>query len=246
MIDLLFLSKNRFEFTELSLGFLVRNTNWSLVKTLWLYDDCSSDGADGVLLRDLEIPSSVRIMRVRQKAFGGPVAVMNDFIGRAKPELFAKIDNDIAVPPGWLDVCLEVMQVNPELDLLGIEPMDPFTCLPAAGDGRTRWVERSSHIGGIGLMRGRAFERNGQPYLPVPSETFFGFTHFQHQNPDITRGWLTPPLPVVLLDRIPLQPFRGCAEFYIKQGWARRWPTYDTGRTDIWSWLIDAMRGVTT
>jgi GT2 family glycosyltransferase len=44
VIDLIFLSHNRREFTEACLQNLIRNTNWDRVNRLILYDDNSTDG----------------------------------------------------------------------------------------------------------------------------------------------------------------------------------------------------------
>ncbi len=244
MVDILFLAKNRAEFTDLALDCLIQNTPWERVRSLWLYDDESEDGTAATIEYGAKsLPASVSVYRTRGK-FGNPVAVMNHFILKSQfepvspaAEFIAKIDNDTCVPQGWLQTCLTAMNVDPELMLLGIEPMHGRA--EAFGESVTRTVEASSHIGGIGIMRRRAFLRkDGTFNLPQPTERFFGFTHFQNMNEQLKRGFLAPPLPVVLLDRLPFEPFRSLTNSYVNRNWSRAWSPYPTDRTDLWSWLI--------
>ena len=65
-------------------------------------------------------------------------------------------------------------------------------------------------------------------YLPIPRGRY-GFTEWQHECKP-TRGWITPDLPVVLLDRLPFDPWLGLAEMYVEKGWQRDWPKSVPGR----------------
>ena len=44
-LDVLYLSRNRREFTAFTFSKLIENTNWDLVDRLVVYDDSSTDGA---------------------------------------------------------------------------------------------------------------------------------------------------------------------------------------------------------
>jgi hypothetical protein len=155
------------------------------------------------------------------------VEVMIGYLGRTDCDVFAKIDNDIAVPEHWLAPCLHLMGREP-VDLLGL----------AAGwtgnsilDGLHHYVP-ASNIGGVGLFRTSAFRRHPDLW----SHGRFGFTEWQHRhNPP--RGWITPDLPVVQLDLIPEEPWRTLADYYVSKGWARAWPPYDAASADWWSWI---------
>ena len=120
MIDILYLAKGRPEFTAASLAALKANTDWSKVRAVWVF----ADGAD-------DLPSFGGLVNcVRDgRVHGGPVAIMNHYLSGPGAEIFAKVDNDCIVPPGWLDQSLAVMEAHPELDLLGIEP--PASRTPA-------------------------------------------------------------------------------------------------------------------
>lgn len=164
----------------------------------------------------------------RAGVFGGPVAIMNDFLKRTDADVFAKIDNDTVVPPGWLGECQSVMERCPELDLLGIEVF--CTVAPASVE---RGYQPASYIGGIGLMRRRAFRS-----LPDP-EGYFGFTAWQSRHEEVIKGWLDPALPVFLLDRLPIEPWRSLSAAYVDRGWQRKWGFYrPESKEHLWGWWL--------
>jgi hypothetical protein len=223
MIHLLFLAHNRLEFTKACVAALIANTDWSLVRHVWCYDDFSSDGTKAYL-QSLTWPVESTLYL---KKLYGPVAIMNHFLQLAKPEMFAKIDNDTIVPPGWLNACLDVMDASPELELLGIEcgHDNPEMAGP-------RSYRRAHHIGGIGLMRAEVFSKYG---LPRPDGRM-GFTAWQERN-DVHAGWLEPPLPVALLDHLPMEPWRSLSALYVRNGWQRQpWGFYEQKSSKLWEW----------
>lgn len=250
-IDLLFVSFNRFQFTRKSLACLIRNTDFKRVRKLYFWDDGSTDGtleyvfniAATLNLKPWEFLKGAGV-EFRRSHYGSPVAVMNAFILETRPgvddfgvPLFAKIDSDTCVPRGWMDACTLILDRRPEVSLLGIEAMcgelAGFTAVISNGiempNGRDWYA--SSHIGGIGFMRGRAFERS----LPRPDGRF-GFTAWQNEA-DPVRGFIQPALPVVLLDRVPEDPWSILSVEYQKQGWQRPWAKYDPDQKGQWSWL---------
>jgi hypothetical protein len=164
----------------------------------------------------------------RAESFGHPVVIMRDFLANHwRHSVFGKIDSDTMVPPGWLDQCFDVMESHPELDLLGIEVMNGVDDTP-----QRRGYTEARFIGGIGLMRIRAF---GQSF-PEPNGPYFGFTEWQEQNPQVVKGWLNPALPVFLLDRVPFEPWRSLSKRYVEQFGQRDWGPYRSESTDLWSW----------
>lgn len=229
-MEIFYLAFNRREFTRTSLEALLQNTDFSQVQTVVLYDDSSTDGASDVL-HDMagRFPVPTIIKRVN---FGSPVAAMNDYIITRRPDLFAKIDSDTMVPPGWLDDCLNVMDRHPWLDLLGIEamvnPQRPIAECPKPGRG----VDEAEYIGGIGLMRGRAFQYS----LPRPDGRM-GFTAWQSHHPATRKGWLNPALPVFLLDRMPTEPWASWSAEYVAKGWQRPWEQYTPNMSRQWEWF---------
>lgn len=224
MIDILYLAHNRLEFTRASLSALITNTDWSMVSRLLIYDDGSTDGTVEYL-DSVKYPLEPDFMLGK---FGGPVAIMNDYLsGRQPAEIFAKIDNDTMVPPCWLSECMNVMNAHPELGLLGIEVFDPVVAGQTA-----RSYRQAQHIGGIGLMRRKCFKT-----LPRPNGRF-GFTEWQRRSSAI-KGWLNPALPVFLLDRLPHDQFRKLSAEYIRLGWQRPWPAYGDDRTELWEWWCE-------
>lgn len=221
MIDLIYLAYNRLEFTRESVRAMIANTDWAQVRWLFVYDDLSSDGTREYLA-SVKYPVNVEF---RFGRLGGPVAITNDYLCRKPSEVFAKIDNDVLLPPHWLTECLKVLDAHKELDLLGIEAFFPTQDGPAA-----RGYVPAKHIGGIGLMRRRCFKT-----LPRPNGRF-GFTAWQCANKDVVKGWLNPSLPVVLLDRVNTDPWLSLSRCYFEQGWQRNRPLYNDIESVRFKW----------
>lgn len=224
LMDLLFTSHNRLRFTQESFRALLDNTDWQHVDRLLLVDDRSTDGT----LAFLE--GAVRLSPVPAKVmsgeFGGPVAAMNAALNETRADVLGKIDNDVIVCPGWLNEMLGVLERGPEVDALGMEPgfgqrYDGF------GDQReyrpARW------IGGVGLFRTRVFKRR-----PSQNDRFFGLT--QHWRRHALCAWITPDLPMFLLDHLPFEPWRSLAASYVARNWSRQWPAYAPEFEPYWSW----------
>lgn len=235
MIDILYCAWNRLAFTKASFQSLLDNTDWDQVRVLNIHDDGSTDGtADHLAAASELLPGNVDV-RYHSRKVGGPVAATNAHLTlcAASAELedvpaFVKLDNDVIVPPGWLDEVTRVASLNPGVDFLGLQPRfgppEPGRC-----DGRR--VEEARHIGGVGLMRYRAFE----VCRPVPHGRF-GFTEFQCRHPENRKGWLTPDLPLFCLDLINIEPWATMTDGHIDKGWARRWPKYLDGGKTYYDW----------
>lgn len=232
-VDLLYVAFNRLEFTEPSFESLIANTDWDLVRVLHIHDDASTDGtARWLNARSSALPCEVYYESQR---LGGPVAATNRHLKLCAEEAveeqvgaFVKIDNDVIVSPGWLNELARVSTLNPGVDFLGIQPrFGP----PVMGHDDGRRVEEARHIGGVGLMRYRAFE----VCRPTPQGRY-GFTEFQCRHPENRKGWITPDLPCFCLDLIDLEPYATIAEQHIQKGWARPWSKYVDGGRSYYEW----------
>lgn len=223
MIDLLYLAHNRREFTRSTLAALFANTDWSLVRRVVLYDDGSVDGTAELLAAfQAPVETVCRVVTV-----GSPVGVMNHFLTADEvAPLFVKIDNDTMLPPRWLTVCSQMMEQNPLVDFLGLEPMHVVD--PQVGRRHARSAE---YIGGIGIMRADAFSNS----LPRPNGRF-GFTAWQTDQASRQKAWIDPALPVCLLDRLPIEPWKSLSAEYVKQGWQRPWKPYRMDQNVLWDW----------
>jgi hypothetical protein len=139
------------------------------------------------------------------------------------------------LPPGWLDECLELLDRH-NVDLLGIEARSEAA--PAGPPPRS--VCDAAYIGGIGLMRRRAFaDVHGiYPRVEVDGKSSrFGFEEWQQTHNDFRKAWIQPPLPVALLNRIPFDPWAALSKAYVAKGWQRPWPEpYRLERSDLWDW----------
>lgn len=228
-VDVLYVAWNRREFTEKTFANLLEQTDWSLVRELHVHDDASDDGTLEYL-RDAVEAAPVRVV-FQSSALRSPPAVMNRYVGRIAPaEWFAKIDNDIMVPPGWLSALLGVVTWNPELDLLGMEAGrtgTPHQHFGEAAAARKEWqyeYEKARHIGGVGLFRTQVFASRPRMRENAGRD---GLTHFQREYAhDLEVGWIVPDLLVCSLDQVPADPWRTLAAEYVEKSWSRPWEPY--------------------
>src|SRR5262245_58469499 len=123
-VEILFLAFNRLEFTTRSWAWMIAHTNWDLVSKVHVYDDGSTDGTAFWLSEQIVALNRSGVhppIEMHHTSLKSPVAIMLDYLGRTDAELFAKIDNDVGLPPSWLDMMLGVYRLHPDLELLGME-----------------------------------------------------------------------------------------------------------------------------
>jgi hypothetical protein len=251
MPDIIFLAKNRLEFTRASFETLIKNTNWSLVRCLHIFDDRSKDGTEKYLMNrfwEISIPfqmsDKARISFHNVKEYNSPAAVTLDYVRNHEPDSwFIKIDNDVIVPKFWLEKIVPIMEVHPELDLLGIEPAK--SRVPHFESGaRSPQPEYDpkyagqcyapcNSIGGIGAMRMSVFQKYGNDL--IPHSVYGGFTEWQIKHTDIIKGWINPPLDLFLLDRLPIEPWVSYSKKYIGEKNQRSWQMYPKS-DPFWDW----------
>lgn len=227
-LDILYLAWNRLEFTKFSWQMLMQNTEWGRVSKLIVYDDGSIDGTADFLRKKVKREAPVEA-EFRETSLHSPPAIMNRYIASSNAEWFAKIDNDIVVPQGWLAAMQEVIEGKPSVELLGMEAGRGLPVTPE-WDGRYRF-ESGSHMGGVGLLKVEAFVRRTRM---TEGDGRFGFTEWQHEYKPV-RGWINPDLPVVSLDRVPFEPWASLSERYVERDWQRPWGKYHE-RADYWDW----------
>ena len=248
MLDIIYLTKNRLEFTKASFETLLKNTDWSLVQRLLIFDDESTDGTRNYLLKkfiEFPLPYGVRMGFYDNQKYGSPAAVTLAYIQKHDPEpLFVKLDNDVIVPPEWLNRVHAVMLTHPELHFLGIEP--PNSRVPHFENRGTRSLQPENDpqystqcfapcnsIGGIGAMRTEVFLKYSADLLP--HSIYGGFTEWQLKHREINKGWINPPLDVFLLDRMPVEPWLSLSARYIREGNQRQWSRYPLDNP-YWRW----------
>lgn len=246
-IDVLFLAKNRLEFTRESVSALLANTNWSLVRNFIICDDGSTDGTREYVNGQEYYKKGISIQHgavfvVMHTTFGSPAAAINSYAALDNPaDILCKLDNDVIVPPGWLDQCAAVMEAHPELDLLGIEP--PASRVPHFSGGvvspkpeligQHDGYAPCDTIGGVGLMRTSAF--TSRPPIQ-PSGIYAGFQEWQRRY-RLKCGWCVPPLKLFLLDRLDFSPWIDLSREYEAKGFQRAWGRYPMSAKDaLWGW----------
>jgi glycosyltransferase involved in cell wall biosynthesis len=213
-IDLLYVAYNRREFTEQSFEALLANTDWTLVRRLFIADDASSDGTQDYLAN---APLRAPVVRDWNRGpFGGPVAAMNWYLDqpRGDAHAFAKIDNDRVVPPGWLEDMWALLEAYPAVDALGMQPSED----PPAAVGAERGLLYAGHIGGVGLIRRRIFD-----ICRPHANGLYGWSEWQDQHSRVMKAWANPPLRMFGLDQLDVEPWASLTASYIERGWMRPW-----------------------
>lgn len=234
MISLLFPAFNRLEFTKQSWAALMANTDWSLVSEFHVYDDGSTDGTLEWLH---EAPIHEEITRrttFHRSAFHSPMGVTLDWIRISRAPLLAKLDNDAIYPPGWLQAAIGLMNRSPNLHLLGLECMRLPVPYGGIVDGTGRSFLPAKFVSGLGLYRREVFAQS----LPTDNG-YFGLEEWQQARPHIKAGWILPSLPVFLLDRLPIEPWKSLSEKYVLEGFQRPWSLhlrYKPEQHEMWSW----------
>lgn len=230
--EVLYCARNRFAFTRASFELLRENTDWRQVSRLVVYDDSSEDGT-AEWLDEAIATVPVDFAEIRHVGWGSVAAVMNDYVAETDADAFVKVDNDIAMPPGWFSIVREVAQRHPKIALIGMEAAFTSQRLQNGVRTREREVIKANHIGGIGFMRVQAFTSRKPLRMRDPRT---GFTIWQSRY-HVPAGWLTPDLPNVQLDRIPTEPWLSLAAEYVARGWARYWKPYEHDMTEWWDWI---------
>lgn len=232
-VELLFTSHNRLEFSQESFAALHSNTNWELVSRLHVCDDQSRDGTYEFLaeaIRDFPVP--VTLLR---QPFLGSVNGLIATAERVEAPMLAKIDNDVIVCPGWLDTMHEVLTGSERLDALGMEPGFGAHYSFTFGLTEKRVWKPARWIGGVGLFRTSIFRRGRLRQ----NDRYFGLTAFWRRYARC--GWVTPDLPVFLLDKLPLEPWRSLTKQYVLRGWSREWPEdllYSPEMAPYYAWWL--------
>lgn len=228
--DIIYCARDRRAFTALSFSMLLRNTDWSRVRRLHVYDDGSTDGTRELLERlARECPIEYELHDVN---FQSSVGALNHYVERADSERFAKIDNDIMVPPGWNVALGETMDAHPDVELLGME--GGRISVPPDGFEGPYEIEPARWIGGVGMMQTRTL--GVRPSVPQ-NGTYFGFTEWQREYGAVVKAWIKPDLLITELSRIPFEPWRSISDRYREKEIERPWPRYhEEWSAPYWSW----------
>lgn len=230
MRDIVYVARDRLEFTQISFGWLLETTNWECFNRLYVYDDGSTDGTREWLEDAVRAcPQEHYFVRCH---YHSPIGVMNAHVDKTDAEWFCKVDNDILLPHGWSEAMCSVIDSH-DIDFLGMEA--GMSGQPEDGwDGGYGPNWDCSHIGGVGLMRVGAIKRYPRP---VPNGRF-GWTESQHKFKR-KMAWISPDLRMACLDKIPDEPFPSLSSQYVDRGIQRRWHPYPKEMQEFyWGWIL--------
>lgn len=244
IVDVIFVAWERYEMSRFSFMQLLANTDWSLVRTLHVYDNGSEDGTRELLLDLIGTYEGDLDIEFHDGVCSGPVECMNHYIdwqaGLDEPsDAFAKIDNDIVMPDGWLYILTHVLEQD-RVDVLGVEC--GRISLPMSGLAGVAYTsEHARWIGGVGLIRTEAL--GTKPAIRADGR--FGWTEMQREYRNMNIRWLSPDLAMSELTRIPFEPWLSLSDQYRKieheRGELERdWPRYhEMFSAPYWEWWSD-------
>ena len=116
IVNILFLTYDRLEYTQKAIARLLKSTNYPF--NLYIVDNHSTDGTVN-WLREIEneYPNIREIIYNAENR--GLAAPTNDFWKRVDSDLVGKIDNDTLVPDGWLERLVDAHQKSKKLGVVG-------------------------------------------------------------------------------------------------------------------------------
>lgn len=226
-VDLITFTYNRLAYTRDALSALVENTasyGWDRVRWI-IVENASVDGTREYVrvLKDSRPEINIELIENDQPRV--VAANMNLAIGRCRAPFIAKIDNDILVPPYWLESLKQIVDAFPELAVLGGGGRGDGELIQSDGIG----YYPVDNVGGNFLARAESLK-----CAPIESPVgefdvhapwrFSGFSAWQWRLPEIFNGptaigWAYPFLAVRHMDNHDY-PHRRTNE-YQALGWGR-------------------------
>lgn len=230
-VGILFLARNRRTFTETSLSALIEYTNPDLVDRILLLDGGSEDGTRQMLFDFAKRGHPDFDIRFRGGTIKVVVESYKHILATSKAPYIVKIDNDLVVCPNWLDISLGIVESNPKIGFLGFIPHDPI----GLGPYQPSIV---GHIGGVAIYPRHIFRGT----VLSGSNTYYGMQPFIKKTciaKNVKAAWIKPGLPMFVLDRLPIEPWKGISKGYTKMSYQRPWKSYKPEDRSLWDWYFD-------
>jgi GT2 family glycosyltransferase len=114
MIDLVFITYNRLEYTKLALASVLAEPTEEFSLTIW--DNASTDGTVEYLKNEVNDKRIADIVFSKENV--GQVTAVNEVWGRSEADLLGKLDNDCLVTPGWTRILAQAHKDIPELGVV--------------------------------------------------------------------------------------------------------------------------------
>jgi glycosyltransferase involved in cell wall biosynthesis len=124
MVDLIFITYNRLQYTRLSLQSVLADPVEEFSLTIW--DNASTDGTVEYLKSEVCDSRIADIVLCKENV--GQVKAVNEIWGRSRADLLGKLDNDCLVTAGWTRT---LAKAHADIDRLGVVacwhyPLDDF------------------------------------------------------------------------------------------------------------------------
>lgn len=106
---------NRLDYTRQCLDTMFKNTYYPY--QLVIVDDNSNDGTRDYL-KSLKKEREFDLILYYDRK--GVIKSVNDVLARFEAEYYIKLDNDVLVPPGWLEKMIKCLKSHKEIGILGL------------------------------------------------------------------------------------------------------------------------------
>lgn len=208
-VDVIYMARNRLEFTRISLSWLLHTLDVDYVGSLILVDDGSEDGTDEYLLHMKEFVFSqlvpTQFLSVQNKSMS---LSLRDALKLSTTDIFCKLDNDYCIlEKGWLKRMVVVLRRTPTLCCLGatnprIRSMEKTIRKDEAGLLIKQGYLDTSRIGGIGLFRRDMFNHilDTPKYAQLEGTSGYSGIALAQTMDKRRKGWIVPSFKAELLD----------------------------------------------
>lgn len=170
MITLIYPVHNRLHYTRMSLPIVIEEAKNPLVKEFIIFDDNSEE--DTVhYIKSLKIDKILgKKFTLIRKEIGNSTDQINHCIKNCNTKYIYKVDNDILIPEGAVQVLFNEIDRRKKVSFLMMRE--------TAGKPYIKKLDirPASHIGGVGIFRMATLKKKG---LITPKSRFFGFTQYQ-------------------------------------------------------------------
>ena len=235
-LSIMFLACHRPAYCEKALSTLVTNTDWAKVESFYIMQDYGTESGGGQIealfhnFLSLWRPHKpCAFLKKHSACYGGPIPAMLEFLRVCRSDILVKIDEDTLMPPGWLDHILRLITpLHRARVAIGLEPFKGYSL--DCSEPRTL-IPANRPVGGLFAIPRRLFLDHP---LKVSGRIYDGWYEWQLENhANFIPLWLSPGLPVCLLDRIPSGPWRDLGAQYEQAGLQRPWKRYNPD-ADLW------------
>ena len=196
-VEIIMVVRDRLEYTKKAIEALAKQT-YPFRLTIW--DNASKENTKEYL-RELWADSSFgrKIEDIIFSDENKPLSeITNTLFLRSGADLVGKVDNDVIVPPDWLERCVKAHEAYEDFEFIGgfhFLPEDIANLKPKIDTFNGIDIWRKGHIGGCSfVIKRKDFLDIG--LIPTSDKILMGLSEYQHifHKHGKVNGYLWPPI----------------------------------------------------